>query len=72
MPWLFRIAANSEWRIASSLIVILAYRDVGMRVSYSYAVRDQNRLVYQQDEDFIAGLSSELRGPMRRWFGVFN
>ena len=72
MPWLFRIAANSEWRIASSLIVILAYRDVGMRVSYSYAVRDQNRLVYQQDEDFIAGLPSELRGPMRRWFGVFD
>jgi cytosine/adenosine deaminase-related metal-dependent hydrolase len=32
---------------------IRAYRDVGMRVSYSYAVRDQNRLVYQRDEDFM-------------------
>jgi hypothetical protein len=31
---------------------IRAYQDVGMRVSYSYAVRDQNRLVYQRDEDF--------------------
>jgi 5-methylthioadenosine/S-adenosylhomocysteine deaminase len=26
--------------------VIRAYRDIGMRVSYSFAVRDQNRLVY--------------------------
>src|ERR1700720_4016717 len=39
---------------------IRAYWDVGMRVSYSYAVRDQNRLVYQRDEDFIASLPSEL------------
>src|SRR5215469_4247334 len=47
---------------------IRAYQDVGMRASYSYAVRDQNRLVYQRDEDFIASLPSELRGPTRRWF----
>src|ERR1700724_4172725 len=51
---------------------IRAYRDVGMRVSYSYAVRDQNRLVYQRDEDFIASLPSELRGPMLRWFERFQ
>src|ERR1700746_1695260 len=51
---------------------IRAYRDVGMRVSYSYAVRDQNRLVYQRDEDFIASLPSELRGPMQRWFERFQ
>ena len=51
---------------------IRAYRDVGMRVSYSYAVRDQNRLVYQGDEDFIASLPSELRGPMQRWFERFQ
>jgi hypothetical protein len=47
-------------------------RDVGMRVSYSYAVRDQNRLVYQRDEDFVASLPSELRGPMQRWFERFQ
>ena len=51
---------------------IRAYQDVGMRVSYSYAVRDQNRLVYQRDEDFIASLPSELRGPMLRWFERFQ
>jgi len=47
---------------------VRAYRDIGMRVSYSYAVRDQNRLVYQRDEDFVASLPAELRGPVQRWF----
>jgi cytosine/adenosine deaminase-related metal-dependent hydrolase len=52
--------------------VIRAYEDVGMRVSYCYAVRDQNRLVYQADEEFVAGLPAELQGPMKRWFERFK
>jgi 5-methylthioadenosine/S-adenosylhomocysteine deaminase len=52
--------------------IVRAYEDVGMRVSYSFAVRDQNRLVYQNDEDFVASLPAELRGPMRRWFERFQ
>ena len=51
---------------------IRAYEDVGMRVSYSFAVRDQNRLVYQHDEDFVASLPPELRGPMQRWYDRFQ
>src|SRR5215218_1211697 len=51
---------------------IRAYQDVGMRVSYSYAVRDQNRLVYQREEEFIASLPSELRDPIQRWFERFQ
>jgi len=51
---------------------IRAYEDVGMRVSYCYAVRDQNRLVYQADEEFVAGLPKELQGPMQRWFDRFK
>jgi 5-methylthioadenosine/S-adenosylhomocysteine deaminase len=51
---------------------IRAYQDVGMRVSYSFAVRDQNRLVYQRDDDFVASLPAELRGPMRRWYDRFQ
>ena len=43
-----------------------------MRVSYSFAVRDQNRLVYQRDEDFAASLPPELRGPMQRWYDRFQ
>jgi 5-methylthioadenosine/S-adenosylhomocysteine deaminase len=52
--------------------IVRAYEDVGMRVSYSFAVRDQNRLVYQKDEDFVASLPAELRGPMQRWFERFQ
>jgi hypothetical protein len=36
--------------------ILHAYHDVGMRVSYSYALRDQNRLVYEADEAFCRRL----------------
>src|SRR5713101_5299058 len=52
--------------------VIRAYEDIGMRVSYCYAVRDQNRLVYQADDAFVASLPKELQGPMKRWFERFK
>ena len=52
--------------------VIRAYEDIGMRVSYCYAVRDQNRLVYQDDAAFVASLPTELRGPMQAWFDRFQ
>ena len=52
--------------------VIRAYQDVGMRVSYSFAVRDQNRLVYQDDAAFVASLPAELRGPVQRWYDRFQ
>jgi cytosine/adenosine deaminase-related metal-dependent hydrolase len=44
--------------------ILKAYQDIGMRVSYSYALRDQNRLVYEADEAFVkrlpAGLASQM------------
>lgn len=52
--------------------VIRAYEDIGMRVSYCFALRDQNRLVYQADEEFVASLPAELQGPMKRWFERFQ
>jgi cytosine/adenosine deaminase-related metal-dependent hydrolase len=52
--------------------VIRAYQDVGMRVSYSLSVRDQNRLVYQDDAAFTASLPAELRGPVQRWYDRFQ
>jgi 5-methylthioadenosine/S-adenosylhomocysteine deaminase len=52
--------------------VIRAYEDIGMRVSYCYTVRDQNRLVYQADEELVASLPTELQGPMTRWFDRFK
>ena len=52
--------------------VLQAYDDIGMRVSYCFAVRDQNRLVYQADEEFVASLPTPLRDPMSRWFERFR
>src|SRR5256714_3006403 len=40
--------------------VLKAYDDIGMRVSYSYALRDQNRLVYEADEAFVRRLPASL------------
>jgi 5-methylthioadenosine/S-adenosylhomocysteine deaminase len=49
------------WRIGPAARVIevadrilKAYDDIGMRVSYSYALRDQNRLAFEADEAFAA------------------
>jgi 5-methylthioadenosine/S-adenosylhomocysteine deaminase len=40
--------------------VLRAYGDIGMRASYSFAVRDQNRLVYEPDEQFVKRLPAAL------------
>ena len=40
--------------------MLKAYDDIGMRVSYSYALRDQNRLVYEADEDFVKRLPASI------------
>ncbi len=46
--------------------VLGAYRALGMRASYCYAVREQNRLVYEADEDFCARLPAELGEKLAR------
>jgi 5-methylthioadenosine/S-adenosylhomocysteine deaminase len=46
--------------------IIRAYNDVGMRASLSFSTRDQNRIVYQNDEEFALSLPEELR-PAARW-----
>jgi cytosine/adenosine deaminase-related metal-dependent hydrolase len=67
--WMPGTLAEGETRVGE---LIRAYRDVGMRVSYCYAVRDQNRLVYQDDATFVASLPEALRPPMQRWFARFQ
>ena len=44
--------------------VLDAYDDIGMRVSYSYALRDQNRIVYESDDEFLHRLPHELAGEL--------
>ncbi|HDR9101769.1 TPA: amidohydrolase family protein [Burkholderia vietnamiensis] len=55
----------------SATRVLDAYRDIGMRASYSFAVRDQNLLVYEADAAFIKRLPSdigeELTAHLRRF-----
>ena len=58
--------------LAKSNQVLSAYQDIGMRASYCYTVRDQNRLMYQPDDDLIASLPSELQQRMRNWFARFK
>ncbi|SLN56469.1 amidohydrolase family protein [Roseisalinus antarcticus] len=45
--------------------VIRAYRDLGLRVSYAFCNRDQNRLVYEDDEIFVDSLPEALRDRTR-------
>src|SRR5262249_28062310 len=52
--------------------VIKAYEDIGMRVSYCYSVRDQNRLLYQTHEEFAHSVPKERQDPMRRGVGRFK
>ena len=40
--------------------ILQAYRDIGMRASYSYAVRDQSRMLYASDEVLLESLPESL------------
>jgi 5-methylthioadenosine/S-adenosylhomocysteine deaminase len=40
--------------------ILAAYAAVGMRVSYSYMLRDQNRLAYEADQSFVQRLPRDL------------
>ncbi|OSP53407.1 amidohydrolase family protein [Pseudoruegeria sp. SK021] len=44
--------------------VLAAYEAIGMRVSYCYAVREQNRFVYEADEDFCRRLPPDAAKAM--------
>lgn len=57
--------------LATAGEVIDAYREIGMRASYSFALRDQNRLVYEADEAFLERLPSDLRPAMAAYFQRF-
>lgn len=50
----------SDWHRSCSA-VISAYRDLGMRVSFACCNRDQHRLVYGDDDIFVATLPHELQ-----------
>ncbi|MBL8702345.1 MAG: amidohydrolase family protein [Alphaproteobacteria bacterium] len=58
--------------LAVARSAIAAYREIGMRASYSMALRDQNRLVYEDDDAFVARLPAALQPAMRAYFARFT
>lgn len=44
---------------------------LGMRAAYSFALRDQNRMIYDDDAAFIARLPADLRAPVAAYFSGF-
>ncbi|WP_270934984.1 amidohydrolase family protein [Falsiroseomonas oryzae] len=62
-----RIPAPVDNIIRGATETLRAYQAIGMRVSYAYMLRDQNRLAYEADEAFLARLPRDLAaqlGPM--------
>jgi 5-methylthioadenosine/S-adenosylhomocysteine deaminase len=49
--------------------ILRGYREIGMRASYSYAVREQNRFIYESDDALLAALpepaSSQMAAVLR-------
>ena len=67
-----RAAGGPADILAAADKVIAAYQAIGMRASYSMALRDQNRLVYEADQDFVARLPGTLRPAMAAYFQQFT
>lgn len=59
---------SAEGVMAAGHDVMRAYRDIGMRCSYSMALRDQDHLVYEANRDFVARLPAELRPAAAAYF----
>lgn len=65
-----RVGGLLENMIEAANTVIGAYKDIGMRVSYSMGFRDQNRLVYEDDEVFFACLPEGLAARLRTFYAA--
>ena len=66
-----RAPGDADAVIARAEAILGAYVEVGLRASYSFALRDQNRMIYAADEDFIASLPAPLRGPTAAYLAGF-
>src|SRR5688572_4478312 len=61
-----RLGPASEWPAAAEK-VLNAYQDIGLRVTFSMMVHDQNRLVYGPDDEFVASLPAEIAPDIGAW-----
>ncbi len=67
-----RAPGDAPQVVTAGRTVLDAYRSIGMRASFSMALRDQNRLVYMDDDVFVAGLPEALRAPMKAYLARFT
>ena len=66
-----RAPGDTEAVLARANGIIEAYVELGMRASYSFAFRDQCRMVYADDAEFVARLPASLQGPAAAYLGGF-
>ncbi len=52
--------------------IIKAYEDIGMRVSYCYALREQNHLVYEANDEFLKRVPADVRPLLAKYFTGFQ
>src|SRR6516165_5546411 len=52
--------------------IIRAYEDIGMRVSYCYALREQNHLVYEDNAQFLSRVPEDVRPLLAKYFAGFR
>jgi cytosine/adenosine deaminase-related metal-dependent hydrolase len=67
-----RAPGTAEQIVGTAGRVIDAYRDIGLRASYSMGLRDQNRLVYADDEEFAASVPPDVQPSLRDYFKRFT
>ncbi|MEM8852939.1 MAG: amidohydrolase family protein [Pseudomonadota bacterium] len=66
-----RAPGNTDAVVARAGEILGAYTEIGMRASYSFALRDQNRMIYEADETFVAMLPAELQAPTAAYLSSF-
>lgn len=67
-----RVAGGTPEYMEAAEAVLDAYDAIGMRASFSFALRDQNRLVYAEDQAFVASLPAELQAPTAGYLRQFT
>lgn len=67
-----RAPGDTDAVLARANAIIGAYTELGMRASYSFAFRDQCRMVYAADEDFVATLPPDLQAPAAAYLAGFG
>lgn len=66
-----RAPGDTDAVLARANAIVSAYAEVGMRASYSFAFRDQCRMVYADDAEFVATLPPDLQAPVATYLAGF-